>query len=148
MKRIFRILFLLPFILNPYSGGCQTPTESSDTLAVITADAENDSLSHASDSIKLNPDPSAVSKELHDEAESIRQARGVPGMVYAVFSKDSIIEFQTLGYRVFKAKDPIQKNDRFNIGTNSAAFTAFIAAMLVDEGRINWTTPLLKIYPE
>ncbi len=148
MKRIFRALILLPFILHPYSGGCQNPPESSDSLTVITGSSENDSLSQSSDSIKPNPDPSAVSKELREEAESIREARGVPGMVYAVFSKDSIIEFQTLGYRVFKAKDPIQKNDRFNIGTNSAAFTAFIAAMLVDEGRINWTTPLLKIYPE
>ena len=68
-------------------------------------------------------------------------------MAYAVFSKDSIIEFQVLGYRVFKKKDPIERYDRFNIGTNTAAITAYIAARLVESGKIKWTTQLLEIFP-
>jgi D-alanyl-D-alanine carboxypeptidase len=51
-------------------------------------------------------------------------------------------------YRVFKSKDLIEKNDRFNIGTNTAAFTAYIAAKLVEAGKIKWNTKLLVIFPE
>ena len=87
-------------------------------------------------------------QSLREEADSIRLVRGVPGITYAVFSKDSIVEFQTLGYRVFKLKDPIRPNDRFNIGTNSAAFTAYIAAKLVAAGKLTWKTKLLQVFPE
>jgi CubicO group peptidase (beta-lactamase class C family) len=100
------------------------------------------------DSIKLQTPDSLETKSIHDQAEEIRLVRGVPGMAYAVFSKDSLFEFGVLGYRVFKSKDPIEKNDRFNIGTNTAAFTAYIAARLVDAGKIKWNTTVLKVYPE
>ncbi len=81
-------------------------------------------------------------------ADSIRIIRGVPGMAYAVFTMDSLLEEEVIGYRVFKLKDTIDSNDRFYLGTNTAAFTAYIAAHLVEAGKIKWTTPLLKIFPE
>jgi CubicO group peptidase (beta-lactamase class C family) len=87
-------------------------------------------------------------QSLRDAADSIRVIRGVPGMAYAVFSKDSVFDFQVIGYRVFKLKDSIERNDRFNIGTNTTAFTAYIAARLVESGKIKWTTKLLQIFPE
>src|SRR5450755_516286 len=88
------------------------------------------------------------SQALRESADSIRIIRGVPGMVYAVFSTDSILESEALGYRAFKQKDLIQITDRFNIGTNTAAFTAFIAAKLVQAGKIKWTTRLIDVFPE
>ena len=96
----------------------------------------------------LRQSVSGDAQSLHQMADSIRLMRGVPGIVYAVFSKDSILEFQTLGFRVFKLKDPIERNDRFNIGTNTAAFTAYIAAKLVESGKLKWSTKLLQIFPE
>ena len=94
----------------------------------------------------VSADPGKT-RSVHEAAESIRIVRGVPGMVYAVFSKDSILDFAVLGYRVFKSKDPIEKNDRFNIGTNTAAITAYIAAKLVESGKIKWNTQLLLFFP-
>jgi D-alanyl-D-alanine carboxypeptidase len=128
MKRIRRVLLLILFIRHPFSGTGQTITETTDSSQVVPRDT-------------------VKSQTLRESAESIRMVRGVPGMVYAVFSKDSIFEFQVLGYRVFKQKDPIEKYDRFNIGTNTAAMTAYIAARLVETGKIKWTTPLLELFP-
>jgi D-alanyl-D-alanine carboxypeptidase len=85
---------------------------------------------------------------LLEESEDIRKTRGVPGMVYAVFTKDSILEIQALGYRIFKFKDRVAVEDRFNIGTNTAAFTAYIAARLVEAKKISWNTLLLSVFPE
>ena len=120
-------MLLILFIRNPFLGNGQTIT-----------DADSNQLVH-NDSVR--------SPSLREAAEAIRIVRGVPGMVYAVFSKDSIFELQTLGYRVFKHKDPIEKYDRFNIGTNTAAVTAYVAARLVEDGKIKWTTPLLEVFP-
>ena len=83
-----------------------------------------------------------------DAADSIRIIRGVPGMAFAIFSEDSILDEQVVGYRAFKLKDTISLNDRFHIGTNTVAFTAYVAARLVEAGKIQWTTPLLKLFPE
>jgi CubicO group peptidase (beta-lactamase class C family) len=128
MKRVRPILLLCWFLPHPFTGHCQTIPETADSSKAVQRDSVN-------------------SESIRQAAESIRIVRGVPGMVYSVFSKDSIFEFQTLGYRVFKQKDTIEKNDRFNIGTNTAAITAYIAARLVEAGKIKWTTTLLEVFP-
>src|SRR6476646_3149592 len=107
MKRYSPVLMLLVLFQIPLSGTAQTLEEGPDTLQVILSDTPR-------------------TQSLREAAESIRLIRGVPGMVYAVFSKDSIIDFAALGYRAFKSKARIEKYDRFNIGTNTAAFTAYI----------------------
>jgi D-alanyl-D-alanine carboxypeptidase len=88
------------------------------------------------------------SQSLHHSADSVRITRGIPGMVYAVFSSDSILELGAVGYKTYRTKDTLRVTDRFDIGTNTAAFTSYIAARMVEEGKIKWTTKLLDIYPE
>jgi len=148
MKIVIRFISLFLLVQPPLNGSGQTITRTPDSTAAKPADTSNDSLIQVADSIRLAGANSGVMKSVHEAAESIRIVRGVPGMVYAVFSKDSILDFGVLGYRVFKSKDPIEKNDRFNIGTNTAAFTAYIAAKLVEAGKINWNTQLLSVFPE
>ncbi len=128
MKRYFPAWLVLMFFPFPFSGTGQTLEELPDSSQVILSDTLR-------------------GRSVLEAAESIRLIRGVPGMAYAVFTKDSIIEFAVLGYRVFKSKEHIEKYDRFNIGTNTTAFTTYIAARLVDAGYIKWTTPLLKVFP-
>ena len=128
MKKVRSVLLLILFLRLPLSGQSQTLSENADSSLFVRRDTLN-------------------SEALREAAESIRIVRGVPGMAYSVFTKDSIIEFQTLGYRVFKQKDTIERSDRFNIGTNTAAITAYIASRLVDAGKIKWTTPLLEVFP-
>ena len=82
------------------------------------------------------------------QADSIRQERGIPGIAYAVFTDDSVLDEGVAGYRKFKSKDNLRINDRFNIGTNASAFTCFIAARLIDHGKISLDTKLLDLYPE
>src|SRR5215471_6000683 len=81
-------------------------------------------------------------------ADSIRKYRSVPGMVYAVFADDRIIEMGATGIRTLKSKDSINIKDRFLIGTHTAAFTAYVAARLAEAGKISWSTTLMKTFPE
>jgi D-alanyl-D-alanine carboxypeptidase len=91
---------------------------------------------------------SAQPQSLLKSADSIRLTRGIPGMVFAVFSGDSIMDQGAVGFKKYRTKDPLLINDRFDIGTNTAAFTAYIAGRLVEQGKITWTTKLLDVYPE
>src|SRR5215470_15046533 len=76
-------------------------------------------------------------------ADSIRRYRSVPGIVYAVFSDDKIIEVGATGIRTLKTKDSIRVKDRFQIGTNTGAFTSYIAARLSENGKLSWNTPVI-----
>ena len=114
MKK-FNPLLLLVFFLQPFPGNSQT-TSQMDSVQYVLGDT---SQSQA-------PDENRVIHSSKEEAENIRKIRGVPGIAYAVFSKDSILEMQVSGYRVFKKKNLIELKDHFNIGTNTAAFTAYI----------------------
>ncbi|PWT71478.1 MAG: hypothetical protein C5B59_18060 [Bacteroidetes bacterium] len=81
-------------------------------------------------------------------ADSIRITRGIPSIAYAVFTSDSILEEGVCGFRRYKTKDSVRLHDRFNIGTNTAAFTSYVAANLVKSGKIKWDTKLLDVFPE
>jgi CubicO group peptidase (beta-lactamase class C family) len=80
--------------------------------------------------------------------DSIRKYRSVPGVAYAVFSGDKILEIGAVGVRKLRTKDQVTVNDRFNIGTNTTAFTAYLAARLSETGRVNWKTNIIKVWPE
>lgn len=86
-------------------------------------------------------------KFLHT-ADSIRITRGIPSIAYAVFTSDSILEEGVCGFRRVRTKDTARLYDRFNVGTNTAAFTSYIAAHLVKSGKIKWDTKLLDVFPE
>ncbi len=69
-------------------------------------------------------------------------------MAYAVFSSDSVIDWGVSGRRKVGTTDSIKLKDRWNIGTNTAAFTAFVAASMVEKGQLKWTTKVIDIFPE
>ncbi|MBO9561457.1 MAG: beta-lactamase family protein [Niastella sp.] len=81
-------------------------------------------------------------------ADSIRKFRGVPGLVYAVFDADKIIDIGASGVREFRKRDSIRVTDRFYTGTNTTAFTAYLAAKLVEANKLQWNTPVVKALPE
>ena len=81
-------------------------------------------------------------------ADSIRKYRGVPGMVYAVFDADKVLDMGATGVREFRKKDSIRITDRFYIGTNTTAFTSYLAARLAETGKMLWSMPIVKALPE
>jgi len=81
-------------------------------------------------------------------ADSIRKARGIPAMAYAVFTDHSIIDIGQSGYRKYRTRDSIRITDRFHIGTNTFAFVSWIAGKMVETGKIKWTTTFISLFPE
>ena len=81
-------------------------------------------------------------------ADSIRIKYQIPEIAFAVVSADSVFELQVLGVQRANTDYKAKYNDRFHIGSNTKAITAFIAALLVENKQITWDTRFFDLFPE
>ena len=84
----------------------------------------------------------------HAFADSIRIQYHIPELGYAVVSSDSVLDIYLTGVRKAGTALNAASNDRFRIGSNTKAITAFIAARLVQQGKIKWDTQFFDLLPE
>src|SRR6266581_7288080 len=64
------------------------------------------------------------------------------GMVAAVLRGERIIAQGVAGVRKRGTAERITLDDQFHVGSCTKAMTATLVAMLVEEGKLNWTTTL------
>ena len=81
-------------------------------------------------------------------ADSIRNAYKIPEISYTVIDSKSTLEIAALGKHSMDLPDTATLNDRFHIGSNTKAMTAFIIAKYVEKGKLKWTTHFFDIFPE
>lgn len=89
-----------------------------------------------------------TAQEMRSYADSLRKYRSVPGLVYAVFNTERILDSGTSGVRKLRLREPIRWEHRFMIGSATTAFTAYIAARLTEEKKIAWNTSIGSVFPE
>ncbi|HVM59758.1 MAG TPA: serine hydrolase domain-containing protein [Verrucomicrobiae bacterium] len=70
------------------------------------------------------------------------------GMVAAVLRGERIIAQGAAGVRKRGTAEHITLDDRFRLGSCTKAMTATLVAMLVEEGRLNWTTTLGELFAD
>jgi CubicO group peptidase (beta-lactamase class C family) len=68
------------------------------------------------------------------------------GMAAAVLRGERIIAQGAAGVRKRGAAERITLGDRFHLGSAAKAMTATLVAMLVEEGKLNWTTTLGELF--
>jgi len=71
----------------------------------------------------------------------------VPGAAIAIVRNDTVIYAKGYGVREVGKPDPVTARSIFAIGSATKAFTATLAAMLVDEGRLRWDDPVVALLP-
>jgi CubicO group peptidase (beta-lactamase class C family) len=81
-------------------------------------------------------------------ADSIRRSFNIPEISYAVIADNSALEIAAVGKHSIDLPDTATLNDRFHIGSNTKAMTAFIIAKYVEKGKIKWNTKFFDIFPE
>lgn len=81
-------------------------------------------------------------------ADSIRKSYNIPEISYAVVDSRSTLEIAALGKHSVNLPDAATLNDRFHIGSNTKAMTAFIIAKYVENGKLKWTTQFFDLFPE
>src|SRR6478736_4765692 len=80
-------------------------------------------------------------------ADSIRKSSHIPELSYAVVTGRSILEMEALGRHSVDRRDSATLNDRFHIGSNTKAMTAFMIAKYVEKGKLKWNTKFFDIFP-
>ncbi|MDQ3292501.1 MAG: serine hydrolase, partial [Bacteroidota bacterium] len=79
--------------------------------------------------------------------EKARKDWDVPGMAIAIVKNDSVVFAKGYGVLNNKTGGQVNANTIFGIASNTKAYTAAALAILVDEGKLNWTDPVIKFLP-
>ncbi|MEZ5940105.1 MAG: serine hydrolase domain-containing protein [Planctomycetaceae bacterium] len=90
----------------------------------------------------------ATGGELEEKIAAICESEKVPGMIAASVGPDGIIEIAAAGVRKRGTNNAMSTEDQFALGSNSKSFTATLAAALVEEGLIEWTTTIAEVWPK
>lgn len=90
----------------------------------------------------------AQSNDLLNKIASRYQSEySVPAIAIAVVRSDTFF-LGTSGTKEIGRDSPINEDDFFHIGSNTKAFTAFLSALLVERGILNWSDKLMEVVPE
>ncbi|MCP5107969.1 MAG: beta-lactamase family protein, partial [bacterium] len=73
---------------------------------------------------------------------------GVPGLAVAVVREGEVIYKEGFGYRDVEKKRPVTPGTLFAIGSCTKGFTAAAVALLVDEKKLEWHTPVIEYLPD
>ena len=80
--------------------------------------------------------------------ESKRQEHHIPGMAIAVVKDDQVILSHGFGLKDMAQNQPVTPDTLFAIGSTGKAFTATLAAVQVDSGRLNWDDQVSQYLPD
>lgn len=90
------------------------------------------------------------SKEITGIDEYVNSVCGkfkVPGIAVAVVKDGKVILAKGFGVKTLNKTEKVDENTLFGIASNSKAFTATALALLVEEGKIKWDTPVKEYLP-
>lgn len=72
----------------------------------------------------------------------------LPSIVAAVVKNGKVIASGAVGTRRYGSDIPVTINDRYHIGSDTKAMTALLAAIMVEEGKLQWNSTIADIFPE
>ncbi|MDD1724225.1 MAG: beta-lactamase family protein, partial [Methanospirillum sp.] len=72
----------------------------------------------------------------------------VPGAVVGIVENDSVVYLKGFGVRELRKPGKVDPDTRFQIASVSKYVTAGAIGTLVDEGKLDWDTPIVKYLPD
>lgn len=84
---------------------------------------------------------------LRDAIIAAQQAYGLPAIGAAVTTADKLLDVNAAGVGRLDAPIPVLQTDRFHLGSLTKAMTATLIATLVEEGLLEWGTPVVEVIP-
>lgn len=92
-------------------------------------------------------DYSAPLAAIEKDLDQKRKDLGIPGISLVIVKDDQIIYLKGLGLKDIDNKLPVTPETRFAIGSATKAFTAMLAAMSADEGKLSFDDSPKKFLP-
>lgn len=92
--------------------------------------------------------PRSGDSDLAGLLESIRVKERMPALASAIIIDGKIYATAAVGTRKYGTNNWVTLEDKFLIGSCGKAFTATLAAILIDEGLLQWDTSVREVFPE
>lgn len=86
-------------------------------------------------------------KQIDSITEKVLKTFDVPGIAVAIVKDGKVFLQKGYGVSSLNTNEKMNAHTRFGIASNSKAFTAAALAMLVDEGKLKWSTLVRDIIP-
>lgn len=99
----------------------------------------------------LRAQPAAASASVPDLQQRLERARAefyLPGLAAGVVRGGDVVASAVAGVRRFGTSDTLRIDDRFHIASCTKSMTATLAALLVEEERLRWSSQLFDVLPE
>jgi len=80
--------------------------------------------------------------------EPICEANGLPALAAAVVKGGQTIAIGAVGVRKAGSSERVTADDKWHIGSCTKSMTAALAAMLVEDGALQWDMTLAEMFPE
>ena len=93
----------------------------------------------------LVPSTAFAEDSLDAALEPVRAKYGLPALAAAVIKDGKIVARGVTGVRMLGTDIKATIDDRFHIGSDTKAMTATLAAMLVEEGKLKWTSTIGEV---
>jgi CubicO group peptidase (beta-lactamase class C family) len=89
----------------------------------------------------------ANAESFHEKLDAIRKKHQLPGLAAALVIDRRFVELEATGVRKTDSNEALRKDDVFHLGSCTKAMTATLAALLIDEKKLNWNDSLEKLLP-
>lgn len=96
---------------------------------------------------KAHPLDAARLKVLTDFVDASRLALGVPGVSFGVVQDGKVLFAGGFGVRELGGTEPVDADTLYLVASNTKPLTTLMLAKLVEEGRLDWTTPVADLMP-
>lgn len=97
---------------------------------------------------KPRPLDDARIAELITFLKSAQQLLDIPGLGFALFTKDRVLYEGGFGVQKVGSPAPVSPDTRFLVASNTKPMVTLLLAKLVDEKKIAWHTPVVTILPQ
>src|SRR5262245_60499980 len=84
-------------------------------------------------------------QSLDAQIEPVRVKHGLPALAAAVVKKGEIVAAAAVGVRIYGTTIPVTIDDRFHLGSDTKAMAATLAGILVDAGKLHWTSTIGEV---
>ncbi|MEM6501680.1 MAG: serine hydrolase domain-containing protein [Cyanobacteria bacterium P01_C01_bin.89] len=89
----------------------------------------------------------AIADKFLTQVDAYRQDDQIPGIAVALVQGDRTLLLAGLGSRDLSQNLPVTPDTLFHIGSTHKSMTALLVATLVDDGTVNWDSPVVEIDP-
>lgn len=87
-------------------------------------------------------------RSLAGELDAIRARHGMPSLGAFVVGGGRILEQAAVGLRAVGRPETVSQDDLWHLGSITKSMTATLAGVLVEEGRLAWTTTVSDVFPD